>query len=173
MTIETTSMPSRRALLAGTLGGAVALVAGALGRPLSGLAANGDVIHVGDAVSGDRETTFTNTDGTALKGVSSDTSGSGNAIGVFGEATATSGDTTGVAGRTWSPDGIGVLGTADNPPEGGQSGRGGWFSGGTAQIRLEPAGTAHPVSGLLGDLFLDHDGALWFCKGDTDWKQIA
>jgi len=25
----------------------------------------------------------------------------------------------------------------------------------------------------MGDLFLDNDGALWFCKGDTNWKHLA
>jgi len=25
----------------------------------------------------------------------------------------------------------------------------------------------------MGDLFLDNEGALWFCKGDTNWKHLA
>jgi hypothetical protein len=52
-------------------------------------------------------------------------------------------------------------------------GRGGWFSGGAAQVRLEPASTTHPASGQIGDLFLDADANLWLCKGGRDWKQIA
>lgn len=38
MAIDTGTLRSRRALLAGTLGGAVAFVGGALGRPLTGQA---------------------------------------------------------------------------------------------------------------------------------------
>jgi hypothetical protein len=59
MAIDTTSPRTRRALLGGAFGGAIALVAGALARPLSGRAADGDVIHVGDQLTGTRPTGIT------------------------------------------------------------------------------------------------------------------
>jgi hypothetical protein len=221
MVIDTTTPRSRRALLAGTLGGAVALVAGALGRPLAARAADGDAIRVGHKVRGTGDTGITTTGDYGLYAVSSSVSGVGlsgfatatsgktfgvngrsdspdgvgvfgaatsgagvigsaaaaNGTGVTGQATATSGLTIGVFGISSSPDGIGIAGVAgigdltiDDHVRGG---RGGVFGGSAAQLRLMPGSTAHPASGQLGDLFLDDSGALWFCKGDTTWKQIA
>ena len=108
MAIDTTSSRTRRAVLVGALGGAVALVAGALGRPLVGQAADGDVIHVGDDVRGSRVTRITTSRGHALSGVTSDTEG----FGVLGFAAATSGDARGVFGRSDSTEGTGVGGFA-------------------------------------------------------------
>jgi hypothetical protein len=54
------------------------------------------------------------------------------------------------------------------------TGRGGVFKGNVAQLRLFPStATTHPTSGALGDLFLDKNKRLWFCKGGTAWKQLA
>jgi hypothetical protein len=54
------------------------------------------------------------------------------------------------------------------------TGRGGLFSGKRAQLRLIPStATTHPSSGIVGDLFLDKNKRLWFCKGGTTWKQLA
>ena len=62
---------------------------------------------------------------------------------------------------------VGVLGQSG-------SGRGGRFSGGKAQIRLDPSSAAtHPDTGAAGDLFVDSAKRLWFCKGSTTWVQIA
>jgi hypothetical protein len=257
MAIDTAAVRSRRALLSGVLGGAAALVAGALGRPLSAQSADGDVIHVGDEVSGFRTTSITASSGTAISGISSDFTGG---TGVNGTATATEGGGTGVMGQTYGPDGFGVHGVARaqsgksfgvfgqaastegigvygsawaisgrtfgvygqsqsaegrgvtgiaGAPTGnsigvaGQSvstegigvfggaiapsgtsygvmgrsdstdGRGGYFVGVAAQVRLQPASSAHPTSGQPGDLFVDSSGGLWFCKGETSWKQLA
>jgi hypothetical protein len=53
-------------------------------------------------------------------------------------------------------------------------GRGGRFRGNKAQIRLDPSSAAtHPSSGAKGDLFVDASGRLWFCKGSTNWVQLA
>lgn len=72
---------------------------------------------------------------------------------------------TGVFGEVSS--GVGVYGRASN-------GRGGQFSGRTAQVRLVPStATTHPHSGAAGDLFLDKSHRLWFCKGNTSWTQIV
>jgi len=57
----------------------------------------------------------------------------------------------------------------------GAKGRGGEFSGATAQIRLLPAGTL-PASGQTGDLFVDSSGGLHYCKagGSTaTWVKLA
>ena len=54
------------------------------------------------------------------------------------------------------------------------SGRGAQLSGGPAQLRLMPSSSrTHPASGKRGDLFVDKSGRLWFCKGNTNWKQLA
>ena len=52
---------------------------------------------------------------------------------------------------------------------------GGQFAGGAAQLRLVPAGT-RPTSGQTGDLFVDTNGHLHYCKagGSTaSWVQLA
>ena len=75
MAIDTASLRTRRALLAGTLGGAAALVAGAHRRPLPGLAADGDIIHVGDDLTGTSATQITTSAVHGLNIVSSDGDG--------------------------------------------------------------------------------------------------
>jgi hypothetical protein len=328
MAIDTTSPRTRRAVLAGVLGGVGVLLAEALGRPLGVRGADGDVVHVGDVLTGTRTTSITTSRGYGIRGISTSTrTAADQEAGVFGHATATSGPTAGVAGRsdsnagtgivgvasaasgvtmgvsgmTFSPEGTGVagiarassgatngvygssestegtgvLGAATAPSgatngvfgqsastagvgvvglatassgqtfglygesassdgwgclavataEGGRTvgvagssasgggtgvlgwsrgdatgvqgysgpeprpdapsmtgvygvaaqegGRGGVFSGSAAQLRLLPASSARPDSGQLGDLFLDAEGSLWFCKGGEDWKQLA
>ena len=47
------------------------------------------------------------------------------------------------------------------------------FVGKKAQVNLQPSAAAtHPASGQAGDLFVDKNHRLWFCKGAT-WKQLA
>ncbi len=71
----------------------------------------------------------------------------------------------GVVGQ--SGQGIGVFGRS-------LTGRGGVFYGSTAQLRLLPAkAKSHPTSGAAGDLFLDHAGDLWLCKGTTTWVVLG
>ncbi len=56
----------------------------------------------------------------------------------------------------------------------GAKGRGAKLRGGAAQLLLEAStSSTHPASGTKGDLFVDSQGRLWFCKGGTNWKQIA
>ncbi|GEM_PF-6455771 len=52
-------------------------------------------------------------------------------------------------------------------------GYGGYFSGRLAPISLEPAAGQHPGTGKAGDLFVDANADLWFCKGGTDWYHIV
>jgi hypothetical protein len=65
---------------------------------------------------------------------------------------------------------VGVRGMSD-------SGRGGVFSGGAAQVRLLPGSApTHPRSGMRGDLYADTHGRLWFCKtggAKAAWHQVA
>jgi hypothetical protein len=43
-----------------------------------------------------------------------------------------------------------------------------------AQLRLQPSTLAtHPASGAAGDLVVDVNKRLWFCKGGTVWVQLA
>ena len=59
----------------------------------------------------------------------------------------------------------------------GTGSRGGVFAGVAAQIRLTPgAGSKHPGSGNVGDLYVDSTARLWFCKVGgslASWSQIA
>jgi hypothetical protein len=75
---------------------------------------------------------------------------------------------TGVYGRAdQDTSSVGVRGAS-------RRGRGGAFSGALAQLRLLPsASSSHPSSGATGDLFVDRTGRLWFCRGGTNWKQLA
>ncbi len=76
--------------------------------------------------------------------------------------TGASNSNTGVAGSSVS--GIGVSGKGK---------RGGVFSGAVAAIQLPPHAGSHPTSGLKGDLFVDHNTNLWFCRGGTTWVKLA
>jgi hypothetical protein len=100
--------------------------------------------------------------------------GSPHGNGVSGESDSgagvlgTAGSGTGVYG--YANLGIKAVGVSGKSP----TGRGGQFSGGKAQLRLVPStATTHPSRGSLGDLFLDKNKRLWFCKGGTTWHQIA
>ena len=56
----------------------------------------------------------------------------------------------------------------------GVNGHGGVFKGDKAQLRLIPStATKHPVTGAMGDLFLDARGRLWLCKGGTTWALLG
>jgi len=120
------------------------------------------------------------------------TSGTGIAVqgqstssyGVVGTSTATNkaavlgrsaANSTGVVGASYpngnttpvSPAKTGVYGYAP-------TGRGMVASGGKAQIRLLPSTSiSHPSSGAIGDMFVDQAGRLWYCKGGTNWTQLA
>ena len=62
---------------------------------------------------------------------------------------------------------VGVRGTSP-------LGRGGIFKGGAAAIRLTPStSTSHPASGQKGDLYVDSNARLWFCKGGMTWVRLA
>jgi hypothetical protein len=118
-------------------------------------------------------------------------------VSIDGNNYATSGLAQGVSGYTKNPTGIATTGWANANGTGlfglsgpdfpkssipaktgvfgyAEHGRGGAFAGPVAQIRLVPAGAAsHPGNGAVGDLFLDGNHRLRFCKGGTTWKQIA
>jgi len=76
--------------------------------------------------------------------------------------TGTSKSNTGVAGT--SSTGTGVTGSGK---------RGGVFTGSAAGVQLPPHSGAHPTSGSKGDLFVDHNTHLWFCRGGTTWVKLA
>jgi hypothetical protein len=53
-------------------------------------------------------------------------------------------------------------------------GVGATFRGKTAQVQLVPSSDAgHPASGAAGQLFVDSSKRLWYCRGGTDWQQLA
>jgi hypothetical protein len=108
MTIDATTPQSRRALLAGALGGLAAAVATALGRPAPASAAAGSPMIVGsetnDAGSANTQL-LTNSNVVAFKLLQN---GPGTAL--MGYATPVTGGTRGVYGRSDSPNGFGVQG---------------------------------------------------------------
>ena len=96
------------------------------------------------------------------------------------------GGTTGLHGHSGlfaapdAPANTGVFGSADLAASSvgvrgwSPTGRGGRFAGEKAQIRLDPsAATSHPPSGQGGDLFVDKNKRLWFCKGGKTWVRLA
>jgi hypothetical protein len=129
-----------------------------------------------------------------VRGESWSTSGTG----VLGLATASSGTTYGVRGRAESAAGFGVYSEGPAKVDGrltvdgrtdttrlvarsggaaavdgrSTSNRGGVFGGEKAGIRLLPR-AGRPASGAAGDLFVDAQNRLWFCKGGTSWTQLA
>ena len=107
MAIEPSAAPrSRRALLAGALGGVAAAAATMLGRPAPALAAAGDPLVIGSEANnaGSANTQLlTNSDVVAFKLLQN---GPGTAL--MGYATPASGATRGVYGRSDSPNGYGV-----------------------------------------------------------------
>jgi hypothetical protein len=125
--------PSRRALLAGALGGLGALAAGAIGRASPARAANGGPVVLGQLNTATLSTSIDTTTGSALHGESSaigadaihgfasattggswgvrGSSASSQGSGVVGQAAAASGLTYGVQGTSNSPSGAGVYGT--------------------------------------------------------------
>jgi hypothetical protein len=87
---------------------------------------------------------------------------------------------SGVSSPPAGPANTGVYGFADNGTGSigvlgrSSTGRGGAFSGKLAQLHIAPsARPSHPASGQLGDIFLDSNKRLWFCKGGTTWSQIV
>lgn len=105
MTIDANAPTSRRALLLASVGGAAALLAQALGRPLSIRAADGDAMQVGGEYLGDSVTQITTSSGVnAIAGVSD------TGAGLSGSA----GSGSGVVGA--ADTGIGVVGTANGGP---------------------------------------------------------
>jgi hypothetical protein len=84
-------------------------------------------------------------------------------------------DKSGVFGRHIEPAeaGFGVSGASDSPLGAGvngfSAGYGGQFSGDRAPLRLKPAAVAgHPTTELhqKGELFVDVNGDLFYCKVD-------
>jgi hypothetical protein len=101
--------PSRRALLAGALGGLGALAASAIGRATPVRAATGDPITVDGTFTGVGTTQLTTSGNAAFKGISSDPGG--NAL--WGVCTAQTGGAWAVLGQSASTGGIGVIGLDD------------------------------------------------------------
>jgi hypothetical protein len=102
---EATS-PSRRALLAGAIGGLGAWAASAIGRASPARATDGDTIHVGDSLTAASSTTLTNsTTGLAVFSANS-TSG----FGIYGSSSST----YGVVGISSSSDGVHGVSTSSS-----------------------------------------------------------
>lgn len=87
------------------------------------------------------------------------------ALRAMGRSVGAEGHAQRVGVRGSAPKGAGIVGTGF---------RGGTFTGTKAQERLKPDGrSTHPTRGLRRDLFVDKDGRLWYCRGGTQWTQLA
>lgn len=128
MPIDTSSPRTRRAVLAGGLGGLAAFAANALGRPAATLASDGQAMLVGGEYSSSSVTSVTNASGNGFYAGSLGTgfavTGQGSQgigvhgfstfhIGVLGETDSSS--QAAIAGRSFG-GATGVLGSADNAP---------------------------------------------------------
>jgi len=100
-----------------------------------------------------------NTGGTGL--VASAANGPKGTVGLALTASGTNGAD---AVHASSDKGIGVAGHGK---------RGGVFSGTAANVNLAPSTHSHPVKGSRGDLFVDHLGHLFFCRGGSTWVKLA
>jgi hypothetical protein len=127
MTVDSTVPQSRRALLAGGLGGLVAVVASALGRPdVARAGSDGDVV-LGHVNIWAGATTIQSTTGTAIEGYSP-----GSGVGIYGEGVGGgmhgfSTASIGVKGQ--SNTGTGVVGTSPSIGVSGTSTTGTGVSG--------------------------------------------
>jgi hypothetical protein len=164
-------------LLRNAGGGPAVYASGKNGPGLKAIATNGNAIESVVEVT---------TNG--FNGVYGATKGTGN--GVFGEALATGASANAVLGiakgtgnsvfgfKDTGVVGDAVVGFTKGAGRGvvgiSALGRGAVFTGKSAQVQMTPAATAtHPSSGLAGDFFVDSGKRLWFCKGGTNWKQLA
>jgi len=170
MTGPVTNIPaatkSRRALLAGALGGLGAVAAAAVGRVSPVRAANGDTVTVGNSFNGTANTTISTTSASAWIGNSSATGADallGNATaltgsawgvrgisqsatgsGVVGQAASTTGSNYGVQGSSSSHSGIGMFGTSPGTGVRGES-----FGAGTGVVASNLDGVALRATGRL------------------------
>ncbi len=101
-TTETTGRLARRAVIAAGIGGVVAAMAGALGRPAPVMAADGDPVVIGAMNAGTKTTTINGGPGEGVHGVSA------GADGIVGEASVQY--KSGVYGFTTHAGGYGVAG---------------------------------------------------------------
>ena len=128
MSIHAAAPQTRRALLAGALGGLGAFAANALARPAAALASDGQAMLVGGEYSSSSVTSVTNATGNGIYGGSlgtgiAVTGQSNQGIGVHGFSTtdvgvlgeSLSGSEAAIAGRSFG-GATGVLGSADNAP---------------------------------------------------------
>ena len=108
MLIDTKTPRSRRALLAGALGGIAGAIAGAFGKPSQAAAVAGSPLIVGSQTNnaGTSDTQLiTNSNVVAFKAYQQ---GPGTAL--FGYSTPTTGATRAIYGRANSPNGFGIVG---------------------------------------------------------------
>jgi len=170
MAIDTTTPRTRRALLAGAVGGLAALTAHAFGQsaPVRATDPNDVVlggVNVATSVTSIENTTYTNT-GTE-DGILGKTSGQGAAVRGVGVGFA-----DGVVGH--SDDGIGVTGEASNSEGIGVAGQGGrtGVSGGGAQwgVAGEAPINSYNAAGVYGH---GHRGGRFFGSVAQIWLEPA
>jgi hypothetical protein len=102
------------------------------------------------------------------------TSASNGTSGTIGLAFAASGGNGADAVHASSDKGTAVSASSGKGTAVKASGkRGGVFAGTAAAIQLTPHAGSHPTHGQKGDLFVDHNSHLFFCRGGTNWVKLA
>jgi hypothetical protein len=154
-THPTNAPRTRRALLAGAVGGALALAAAAIGRPIGARAADNDTMRVGTADTATSPTTITNsTDGDDVLRLAST---SGRAL----KATTAGSTRTAALGQA-TAGGVGVMGVS------------GGLAGTPAKVgvygyaNLDPASTGVYGQSVMGDGVRGRSGAGYGVYGFSD-----
>jgi hypothetical protein len=121
----------------------------------------------------------------SLQGIALIVNGNSGGTGLITSASKGPQGTTGLALAASGGNGADAIhassdhGTAVSASSGSSAGvrasgkRGGVFTGSAAAIQLTPHAGAHPTKGQKGDLFVDHNTHLFFCRGGTNWVKLA
>ena len=102
----------------------------------------------------------------------------GSGFAVYGMATGTGRAVAGyVASSSSTASAVygSTLGTGAGVEGKALNGRGAKFTGRFAQVNLVPGtSTTHPShGGVAGDLYVDLNSRLWFCRGANAWVQVV
>jgi len=133
------------------------------------------LFHVnGGGLSGTSTTMIVDGPG-ALQGKALIVNGNTGGTGIITSAATGTKGTTGLAFAASGSNGADAVHASSDKGVGVRASgkRGGIFAGKAAAIQLTPTSGTHPVHGSKGDLFVDHNAHLFFCRGGTNWVKLA
>ena len=133
------------------------------------------LFHVnGGGLSGTSTTMVVDGPG-ALQGKALIVNGNTGGTGIITSAATGTKGTTGLAFAASGSNGADAVHASSDKGVGVRASgrRGGIFAGKVAAIQLAPHAGTHPVHGAKGDLFVDHNAHLFFCRGGSNWVKLA